>query len=260
MAESEPPAENPYVRDPPTDFQPVVELAEQEAEEQAEELREAIRYHDYRYYVLDDPIISDPAYDALFDRLLALEETFDLQTPDSPTRRVGGEPLDELGTVEHVAPMLSIDAGGDPEDVRAFDKRVRREVGDVEYTCEPKFDGLSVEVVYEDGIYERAATRGDGRMGEDVTENVRTIPSIPTRLRGDYPDFLAVRGEVYMPKDAFQAFNRERVEAGDDPFANPRNAAAGTVRQLDPSVTAERPLSCFFYDVLDSSADRKSVV
>ena len=255
MAEPEPPAENPYVREPPTAFESAERLTEQDAEEQADRLREALRYHDYRYYVLDDPAIADRAYDALFDRLVELEETFDLQTPDSPTRRVGGEPLDELGTVEHVAPMLSIDAGGDPEDVRAFDKRVRREVGDVEYTCEPKFDGLSVEVVYEDGIFQRASTRGDGQVGEDVTENVRTIPSVPTRLQGDYPEFLAVRGEIYMPKDAFQAFNRERVEAGEDPFANPRNAAAGTIRQLDPSITASRPLSCFFYDVLDSSRE-----
>jgi DNA ligase (NAD+) len=255
MAEPEPLAENPYVRDPPEAFRPVADLTEQAAAEQAELLREALHYHDYRYYVLDDPLIADRAYDALFDRLLELEEAFDLQTEASPTRRVGGQPLDELGTVEHVTSMLSIDAGGDPEDVRAFDRRVRREVGDVSYTCEPKFDGLSVEVVYEDGVYERASTRGDGRVGEDVTENVRTIPAVPARLRGDYPDFLAVRGEIYMPKDAFQSFNRERVEAGEDPFANPRNAAAGTVRQLDPGVTAERPLSCFFYDVLDSTRE-----
>ena len=255
MAEPEPPAENPYVRDPPIDLQPVADLTEQEASKQAEQLREALRYHDYRYYVLDDPVIADKVYDALFDRLLELEETFDLQTPDSPTRRVGGEPLDELGTIEHVAPMLSIDAGGDPEDVRAFDRRVRREVGDVKYTCEPKFDGLSVEVVYEDGVFQHASTRGDGRIGENVTENVRTIPSIPAHLRGNYPEFLAVRGEIYMPKDAFQEFNRERVVAGEDPFANPRNAAAGTIRQLDPSIPASRPLSCFFYDILDASRE-----
>ncbi|RBI63346.1 DNA ligase (NAD(+)) LigA [halophilic archaeon] len=243
-------AENPYVEDPSTDFAPVEELSEEAAREQAEQLREAIRYHDYRYYVENDPLVADRTYDALFSRLQDLESAFDLRTQDSPTRRVGGEPVEELGTVEHVAPMLSIDSSGDPDDVRAFDERVRREVDGVDYVCEPKFDGLSLEVVYEDGEFVRAATRGDGETGEDVTENVRTIASVPHRLRGDYPGFLAVRGEAYMPRDAFQAFNRERVERGEEPFANPRNAAAGSLRQLDPSVTAERPLDCFFYDVL----------
>ncbi len=242
--------DNPYVRDPPTEFEPVESLAADEAAEQAAALREAIRYHDHRYYVRADPLIADRTYDRLFDRLRALEDAFDLATDDSPTRRVGGEPLDELDQVEHVVPMLSLDSSAEAEDVRAFDDRVRRAVGDVRYVCEPKFDGLSVEVVYEDGRFVRAATRGDGVVGEDVTENVRTIPSVPMRLRGDHPDRLAVRGEVYMPRDAFQAFNRERVEAGEDPFANPRNAAAGTLRQLDPSVVAGRPLECTFFDVL----------
>ena len=245
--------ENPYLRDPSTDFEPVETLSREAAERQAELLREAIREHDYRYYVEADPLIADRTYDALFSRLEALEEAFDLDTAGSPTQRVGGQPLDELDTVDHVAPMLSIDQSGDADDVRDFDARVRRAVGDVEYVCEPKFDGLSVEVVYEDGEYARAATRGDGRTGDDVTEQVRTIRSVPLRLRGDHPDFLAVRGEVYMPKDAFQRFNRERVESGEDPFANPRNAAAGTLRQLDPTVVAERPLACFFYDVLGAS-------
>jgi len=250
-------AENPYVESPSTDFAPVQELDAEEAREQAEQLREAIRYHDYRYYVENDPVIADRTYDVLFSRLQDLEAAFDVRTDDSPTRRVGGEPVEELGTVEHVAPMLSIDSSGDPADVRAFDDRVRRELSadDVRYVCEPKFDGLSVEVVYEDGEYVRAATRGDGEQGEDVTENVRTIASVPERLRGDHPDFLAVRGEAYLPRDAFQQLNRERVERGDDPFANPRNAAAGSLRQLDPSVTAERPLDCFFYDVLDASEE-----
>jgi len=243
--------ENPYVEDPPTSFDPVEELTEAEAEAQARRLREAIRYHDYRYYVENDPVIADRTYDALFGRLQDLEEAFDLRTDDSPTRRVGGEPLDELGTVEHAAPMLSIDSSGDADDVREFDDRMGRELGgDVAYVCEPKFDGLSVEVVYKDGEYVRAATRGDGYTGEDVTENVRTIASVPHRLRGDYPDELVVRGEVYMPEAAFAEHNRERVERGDEPFANPRNAAAGSLRQLDPSVTAERPLDCFFFDVL----------
>ncbi|MCO8242868.1 NAD-dependent DNA ligase LigA [Haladaptatus sp. AB643] len=247
--------ENPYVEEPGTDFEPVVEMSEAEASEQAALLRQAIRHHDYRYYVENDPLIGDRTYDALFTRLRELEEAFDVQTADSPTRRVGGEPLDELDSVEHVAPMLSIDSSGEADDVRGFDERIHRAYDEVEYVCDPKFDGLSLEVVYEDGEYVRAATRGDGVTGEDVTENVRTIASIPHHLRGDYPDYLAVRGEVYLPLDAFTAFNRERVERGEDPFANPRNAAAGSLRQLDPSVTAERPLDCFFYDVLDASEE-----
>ncbi len=247
------PEDNPYVRDPSTEFEPPESLSEADAEAQVEQLRAALRYHDYRYYVEADPVVSDATYDALFDRLAALEDAFDLASEDSPTRRVGGEPLDELETVEHVAPMLSIDSGGDAEDVREFDSRVRDAVGDVSYLCEPKFDGVSIEVVYEDGEYVRAVTRGDGRRGDDVTENVRTVRAVPQRLGGDPPAELAVRGELYMPRDAFQAYNRERVEAGQEPFANPRNATAGTVRQLDPSVVAERPLSVFFFDVLDAS-------
>ncbi|MEF8785807.1 MAG: NAD-dependent DNA ligase LigA [Haloarculaceae archaeon] len=251
------PEDNPYVEDPPTEFEPVETLDEQRAAEQAAQLRAAIRYHDHRYYVENDPVIGDRTYDALFARLETLEEAFDLDREDSPTQRVGGDPVDELDTVSHVAPMLSIDQSGEADDVRAFDERVRDELGvdELTYMCEPKFDGLSVEVVYEDGVYQRAATRGDGQQGDDVTEQVRTIPAIPQRLRGDFPDFLAVRGEVYMPRDAFNDFNRERVERGEDPFANPRNAAAGTLRQLDPSVVAERPLSVFFFSVLDASVD-----
>ncbi|SEO87176.1 DNA ligase (NAD+) [Halogranum amylolyticum] len=249
-------SDNPYLHDPPTAFDPLEELNKETARDEAELLREAIREHDHRYYVENDPIVADRTYDALFARLQELEDVFGLQTEDSPTRRVGGEPIDELDTVEHVAPMLSIDQSGEADDVRAFDERVRRRVGDagdVEYVCEPKFDGLSVEIVYEDGQYTRAATRGNGEEGDEVTAQVRTIRSIPQRLRGDHPDFLAVRGEIYMPRDAFQAYNRERIEHGDDPFANPRNAAAGSLRQLDPSVVADRPLECFFYDVMDAT-------
>ena len=253
------PDDNPYVEDPPTEFDAVEALTEDAAREQAATLREAIRYHDYCYYVQADPAIGDRTYDALFSRLQALEDAFGLDTEGSPTQRVGGEPLDELQSVEHVASMGSIDQGGEETEAHEFDRRVRDRLADagydggIQYFCEPKFDGLSVEIVYEDGEYQRAATRGDGEVGEDVTENVRTIASVPQRLRGSYPDFLAVRGEVYMPREAFTEYNRERVESGDDPLANPRNAAAGTLRQLDPSVTAQRPLSIFFFGVLDSS-------
>ncbi|WEL17148.1 NAD-dependent DNA ligase [Halorhabdus sp. SVX81] len=261
MTAVEPP-DNPYVEDPSTDFESVEELDAETASEQVAKLREAIRYHDHRYYVENDPVIGDRTYDALFARLQDLEDHFNLDRADSPTQRVGGEPLDELASVEHVAPMQSIDQGGEESDVREFDDRVARGLADAgfdpadrTYFCEPKFDGLSVEIVYEDGVYQRAATRGDGEVGEDVTENVRTIPSVPGRLRGDFPEFLAVRGEVYIPTDEFQAYNRERIERGDDPFANPRNAAAGTLRQLDPSITAERPLAIFFFGVLDASVE-----
>lgn len=270
MSQSRERPDNPYIENPETGFDAVESIDEPAAKEQAEQLREAIRYHDRQYYVDANPIIPDRTYDALFSRLQALEEQFDLDTTNSPTQRVGGEPLDELQSVEHVAPMLSIDSSGEVEDVREFDRRVHSDLGlsqdsdtqaslgayadeSVEYVCEPKFDGLSIEIIYEDGQYTRAATRGDGETGEDVTENIRTIRSVPLSLSGDHPDFLAVRGEVFMPREAFQSYNRERVERGDDPFANPRNAAAGTLRQLDPSVTAERPLDCFFFDVLDTS-------
>ncbi|MBZ6494834.1 NAD-dependent DNA ligase LigA [Natrinema longum] len=246
-------ADNPYLRDPPTDFAPVAELSEEEARRQVEQLREAVREHDRRYYAESAPVIADRTYDTLFARLEELEREFELAHPDSPTRRVGGEPLEEFDTVEHVAPMLSIDNSGAETDVREFDERVRRAVGDVRYVCEPKFDGVSMEFVYDAGRLERAVTRGDGHEGDDVTRNARTIGSVPQHLHGDYPEFLAVRGEVYMPKDAFQAHNRERIERGEDPFANPRNATAGTIRQLDPAVVAERPLAVFFFDVLEAS-------
>ena len=258
---SDAPDNNPYIRDPDTDFDPPDHLDEDEAREQADQLREAIRYHDYRYYVENDPVIADRTYDELFRRLEALEDAFDLDAENSPTRRVGGEPVDQLETVDLVVPLLSLDSAGDADDVRAFDERVHRDLrkqnleDDVEYVCEPKFDGLSIEITYLDGVYERAATRGDGTRGDDVTENVRTITAVPQRLRGDPPAVLVVRGEIFMPLNAFQAHNAERVEQGQDPFANPRNAAAGSLRQLDPSVTAERPLSCFFYDVLWASEE-----
>ncbi|MEF8774122.1 MAG: NAD-dependent DNA ligase LigA [Halobacteriales archaeon] len=252
------PEDNPYVRDPPLSFEDPEALHEREAREQVALLREAIEYHDRRYYVRDDPVISDRAYDALFDRLQALEAEFGLDDPNSPTRRVGGEPLDELETVEHVAPMLSLDSSDDAADVRAFDERVREAVGGVDYSVEPKFDGFSIEVVYEGGELDRAVTRGDGEVGEDVTANVRTIHAVPLHLPEDAPERLAVRGEIYMPRSGFQRLNERRVADGEDPFKNPRNAAAGTVRQLDPSVVADRPLSAYFYDVLAASADPDS--
>jgi len=244
------PVDNPYVWDVPESFDDPETLDPETAREQAEKLREAVRYHDYRYYVQANPVIGDRAYDRLFDRLEALESAFDLDATGSPTERIGGESVDEFDTVEHVAPMRSIDSSGEEAEVREFADRVEREVGPQAFVCEPKFDGISIEVVYENGVFERAVTRGDGREGDDVSRNVRTVASIPGELRGDHPDTLAVRGELFMPRDAFNAYNRERVERGEDAFANPRNATAGTLRQQDPSVVAERPLDCFFFETL----------
>ena len=249
--------DNPYLREPPTEFESAESLTPEAAERQADQLRAAIRDHDHHYYVDNDPVIADRVYDRLFDRLRTLETEFDLDEPDSPTTRVGGEPVDELDTVEHTAPMLSIAQSGDADDVREFDDRTARllrdegfDPDDIGYVCEPKFDGISIELVYEDGRLTRAATRGDGAEGDDVTAQARRIRAIPQRLRGDFPALLAVRGEVFMPKDGFREHNRERVEDGKEPFANPRNATAGTIRQLDPSVVADRPLDCFVYDIM----------
>ena len=249
----EPPAGNPYVEPSEPTFEDVEELSPKAASDQVEALRAAINYHDYRYYVEDDPVISDATYDALFSRLSELEAAFDLHDPNSPTSRVGGEPLDALPTIEHVAPMLSLDSSADAAEVREFDRRVREAVGEVRYSAEPKFDGFSVELVYEDGELVRAVTRGNGREGEEVTENVRTIPTVPLSL-SDPPEQLVVRGEVYMPRSGFHELNERRVERGEEPFANPRNAAAGTVRLLDPETVAGRPLAVYCYDVLATSA------
>ena len=231
--------------------------------ERARELREEIRHHDYLYYVENAPEISDEAYDELFQELRALEEEHpELRTEDSPTQRVGAEPLDRFPTVEHEAPMLSLDSHVEEAELRRFDERVRKALagegedpGDVEatYVVEPKMDGASVELVYEEGILARAATRGDGRRGEGVTENVRTIPAIPLRLRDEerpVPELLSIRAEVIMRIGAFEALNERLMEEGRQPFANPRNAAAGSLRQLDPGITAERPLDFYAFDIL----------
>ncbi len=228
-----------------------------EVAERIAELRSTIRHHDYLYYVRDAPEISDEAYDELFRELRELEDEHpDLVTPDSPTQRVAGQPLDEFPTVEHAAPMLSLDSGVDEDQLRRFDERVRKAVEDefpVAYVLEPKLDGASVELVYEDGRLIRGSTRGDGRRGEGVTENLRTVPSVPLSLRDDPrspPPFLAVRGEVVMPVDGFERLNETLLEQGKEPYANPRNSAAGSLRQLDPQITDSRPLDLYAYDVL----------
>ena len=224
-------------------------------QERLTRLREQIRHHDNLYYAQDRPEISDSEYDRLFQELASLEQAHpDLVTLDSPTQRVGAPPLDELGKVRHERPMLSLDSLIDRQDVLAFDQRMKRELetDSIGYTAEPKFDGLSVELVYDQGVFVQGSTRGDGSIGEDVTLNLRTIRSLPLQLRHDSrpPSHLAVRGEVYMRLDDFHALNRRVVERGDEPFANPRNAAAGSLRQLDSHITAGRPLVVICYEVM----------
>ncbi|WP_103018895.1 NAD-dependent DNA ligase LigA [Salinibacter altiplanensis] len=244
---------------PDVDTTPSINLdaidAEEAATDAAERLREALRYHNYRYYVLDAPVVSDAEYDRLFRQLQELETEFpEIETPDSPTHQVGSVVRDELGTVTHPAPMLSLKAVYEEEEVYNFDETCREELGrdTVTYTAEPKFDGLAVELTYEDGRLVQGATRGDGETGEEITANVKTIKGVPLRLREEerpVPDRLVVRGEAYMRKDEFNAFNRRREEAGKKVFANPRNAAAGSLRQLDSTITARRPLRIFFYEI-----------
>ena len=221
-------------------------------------LRKAIQRHDYLYYVKDRPEISDTEYDRLFRELVELERAHpDLITPDSPTQRVGAPPLGELIKVSHEKPMLSLDSFIDASEVMAFDQRMKREldVRSVEYTVEPKFDGLSVELIYDHGLFTRGATRGDGMTGEDVTINLRTIRSLPLQLQAHsgFPAHLVVRGEVYMRLDDFQRLNRRITERDGEAFANPRNAASGSLRQLDSSITAQRPLVITCYEVMVSS-------
>jgi DNA ligase (NAD+) len=229
-----------------------------EARKGVEELRQAIRFHDYRYYVLDDPVISDAQYDQYMRELRALEEKFpEVQSPDSPTQQVGGEPQEELGLVEHPVPMMSLRAVYETAEVRNFDRTCRDELerDSIIYTAEPKYDGAAVELVYRQGSLEVAATRGDGETGEDITANIRTIREVPLQLaqhgERSVPQRLVVRGEVYMRIDEFKQLNEQREAEGESPFANPRNAAAGSLRQLDPNVTAARPLHIFIYQVAE---------
>jgi DNA ligase (NAD+) len=223
-----------------------------ESVEQVRRLRTEIEHHNYRYFVLDDPEIPDAEYDRLVRELRSLEEQYpELQTPDSPTRRVGAEARGDFGEVVHRLPMLSLDNAFAREEVEGFDRRVRERLGDpgpVTYACEPKLDGLAISITYQHGVLVQAATRGDGSKGEDVTANVRTIRSVPLRLRGSgWPRLFEARGEVFLPVAGFEELNRRAAERGERGFVNPRNAAAGSLRQLDPAVTAARPLEVFFY-------------
>lgn len=224
------------------------------AKEKIKKLREALHVHNYRYNVLDAPEISDAEYDKLFRELHALEEKFsELVTPDSPTQRVGAAPLKSFSEVKHSVPMLSLANAFSEEDLLAFDQRVKKFLGDgtkdVSYVTELKFDGLAVSLHYKNGMFARGATRGDGARGEDITQNLRTVKEAPLKLVSlkNPPPVLEVRGELYMKKKDFEELNRERIENGDPAFANPRNSAAGSVRQLDSSITAKRKLSLFCY-------------
>jgi len=225
---------------------------DQQALERVRALREQIQYHNHRYYILDNPEISDAEYDRLFDELLRLEqENPELVTPDSPTQRVGAPPLNQFRSHRHGLPMLSLNKATTETEFLDFHRRVTElsmvSENEIIYTVEPKFDGLAVEIVYHQGLFTLGATRGDGIVGEDVTLNLRTVKSIPLRLMGTPPDLLEVRGEVIMTRKHFAELNRERERMGQPLFANPRNAAAGSVRQLDSKVTGSRPLSMYAY-------------
>jgi DNA ligase (NAD+) len=232
------------------------------ARARAGELRSQIRHHDQLYYEKDAPEVSDEEYDRLFRELKEIEERFpELVTPDSPTQRVAGQPLDQFPTIVHEAPMLSLDSSADEAPLRRFDERVRKALAGnddrdeipVRYTLEPKLDGASVELVYEHDRFLQGSTRGDGQRGEGITENLRTIPSVPLTLReSDHPlpERLAVRGEVFMPIEGFEKLNEGLMNEGREPYANPRNAGAGSLRQLDPQITESRPLDLYAYDLL----------
>ena len=220
------------------------------------ELRERIGELDHAYYVLDDPLVGDDVYDGLLDELRAIEsEHPELRTPDSPTQRVGGKPVEGFEQYEHLEPMLSLGNARSAEELEAWEGRIRNllkrfdiEAGEITYVTEPKIDGLAISLTYEDGVFVRGTTRGDGRIGEDVTHNLRTIRSIPLRIP-DPPELIEVRGEIYFPRSGFEQLNAERAEAGLATFANPRNAAAGTIRQHDPALAASRPLQIWTYGI-----------
>ncbi len=234
-----------------------VHMPRREAEQRIADLRGELETHNHLYYVLAQPRISDREYDALYRELEDLEQRFpDLVTPQSPTQRVGGTPLAEFGSVRHSQPMMSLANTYDPAELAEFDQRLRRllPAGGFTYVLEPKIDGLAVALRYENGVLALGSTRGDGRVGDDITANLKTIRSIPLRLRGDRPPaVLEVRGEVFMPRAGFARLNREREAAGAEPFANPRNAAAGSLKLLDPRLVAARPLDALFYAVGDTA-------
>ncbi|MGB0459107.1 MAG: NAD-dependent DNA ligase LigA, partial [Porticoccaceae bacterium] len=227
-------------------------------------LKSELNQYNHAYYVLDDPSIPDSEYDRLMRELQDIEAQYaELQTPDSPSQRVGGKALDSFSQVKHEVPMLSLDNAFSDTEMVDFERRIKDRINLAQgqkliYACEPKLDGVAVSLIYQKGLLIRGATRGDGSVGEDITANVRTIKSIPLRLQGDdYPELLEVRGEIYMPRDGFNEFNIKAREAGEKPFVNPRNAAAGSLRQLDSKITATRPLEMCAYSVGQYQGDQK---
>ncbi|MGM9932992.1 NAD-dependent DNA ligase LigA [Pradoshia sp.] len=224
-----------------------------EAQKRAAELHSLLNQYGYEYYVLDEPSVPDSVYDELYKELVAIEQAFpELQTEESPTQRVGGQVLDAFQKVEHITPMLSLGNAFNEQDLRDFDRRVKQGLGtdSYSYICELKIDGLAVSLRFEDGLFVKGATRGNGTIGEDITANLRTIRSIPLRLNQPYT--MEVRGEAYMPKKSFVSLNQKKEENGEEPFANPRNAAAGSLRQLDPRIAASRNLDIFLYGIGDT--------
>ncbi|MDP4157535.1 MAG: NAD-dependent DNA ligase LigA, partial [Bacillota bacterium] len=221
------------------------------AQQKVNELRDLLTQYGHEYYVLDKPTVPDAEYDGLMRELMDLEEKFpELKSADSPTERVGGTVLDMFEKVVHDIPLLSLGNAFNEQDLRDFDRRVRQVVGeDYSYVCELKIDGLAVSLRYENGLFVQGSTRGDGTIGEDITSNLRTIKSLPLRLRENVS--IEVRGEAFMPKRSFEALNKVKEERGEEPFANPRNAAAGSLRQLDPKIAATRNLDVFLYGIGD---------
>lgn len=225
-------------------------MNKEEAKKRIDELSSILREHNYKYYVLSAPDISDFEFDILLKELESLEAAFpDFKLPDSPTQRVGGEPTKEFKTVTHKYPMLSLSNSYSETEIKEFDARIRKIIdGEIEYTCEHKYDGVAIGITYINGLLTTAVTRGDGTQGDDVTNNVKTIKSIPLRLRGDYPAELEVRGEIFMSIEGFRWLNEEREKNGESLFANPRNSASGTLKMQDPAIVAKRPLDCFIYN------------
>ena len=224
-------------------------------------LREQLRYHNHRYYVLDAPEVSDAQYDELFQQLKKIEQSYpELQTPDSPTQRVGGEAISAFQTIVHTVPMLSLGNAFSSEELKDFERKLKdrletTDISELEYCAELKLDGLAISLIYENGLFKQGATRGDGATGEDISHNLKTIRNLPLQLNTlNPPSLLEVRGEVLMPKAGFDKFNAEAQLKGERLFANPRNAAAGSVRQLDPNIAAKRPLAFYAYSVTQIEA------
>lgn len=233
-------------------------MSKKNSQQKIQTLREQLNQYSYQYYVLDDPQVPDATYDRLYHELKSLEQQYpELISSDSPTQRVGDKPLNGFSQVQHEVPMLSLDNVFNTDELKNFNQRLQQRLNnndEIEFAAEPKLDGLAISLLYKNGLLVRAGTRGDGTTGEDVTQNIRTIRSIPLKLMGkDFPSTLEVRGEVFMPKAAFEALNKKAIEAGEKTFVNPRNAAAGSLRQLDPKITASRNLAMYCYAVGQTS-------